>query len=186
VRRALAVVAVLAAAAVALRSLGRPWWCEAGDAVPWSWDVWSRHNSQHLLDPYTVTHAMHGVLAYGLLWLALGRVAAVPARAALALAGEVAWEVVENTDAMIERYRTTTLSLDYYGDSVVNSLGDVGAFVLGWAAASAVPAWTAAAAVVAAEAFLLLAIRDGLLLNVLMLVHPIDAVKAWQLGGSHG
>jgi hypothetical protein len=110
-------------------------------------------------------------------------VAGALTRAGIALGIEVGWEIVENTDAMIERYRATTISLDYYGDSIINSLGDIVSFVLGYAAAGVIPAAASVAAFVVAEVLLVFTIRDSLLLNMLMLVHPIEAVKAWQLGG---
>ena len=178
-----ALVLVLVATALVLHSMGRPWWCQAGDLVPWSSDIWTRHNSQHVADPYSVTHAMHGLLFYGVLWLALGGVAGSTARAAIALGIEVTWEIVENTNAMIERYRAATISLDYYGDSVINSIGDILSFVMGYVAAGTIPTTLSVAGFVVAEVCLLLTIRDSLLLNMLMLVHPIEAVKAWQLGG---
>jgi len=178
-----ALVLVLGATALVLHAMGRPWWCRAGDLVPWSSDIWSRHNSQHLVDPYTLTHAMHGLIFYALLWLTLGRVAGVTTRAGVALGIEATWEIVENTSTMIERYRAATISLDYYGDSVLNSVCDILAFVLGYVAAAAIPTWVSVASVVAAETLLIFWIRDSLLLNVLMLIHPVEAVKAWQLGG---
>jgi hypothetical protein len=181
--RWLALAAVLLGTALALHVLGRPWWCQAGDPVPWSGDIWSRHNSQHLVDPYSITHAMHGVLFYGLLWMTVGRVASATTRAAVALGIETAWEIVENTNAMIERYRATTISLDYYGDSVVNSVADILCFLGGYAAAAVVPVSVSVGGFVAAELLLLVWIRDSLFLNMLMLVHPVEAVKAWQLGG---
>jgi hypothetical protein len=174
---------VFVAAALVLHAMGRPWWCQAGDLAPWSGDIWSRHNSQHLVDPYSVTHAMHGLLFYWLLWLTLGRIASATTRAGVALGIETAWEIVENTNAMIERYRATTISLDYYGDSVVNSIGDILCFVGGYAAAAVIPVSVSVVGFVAAELLLLVWIRDSLFLNMLMLVHPIEAVKAWQLGG---
>ena len=151
--------------------------------MPWSSDIWTRHNSQHVVDPYSVTHAMHGLLFYWALWLALGGVAGPTTRAGIALGIETTWEIVENTSFIIERYRAATISLDYYGDSVVNSLGDIACFVLGYAGAATMSAWVSLAAFVVAEALLLVLIRDSLLLNMLMLVHPVEAVKAWQLGG---
>ena len=174
---------VLAVSALVLHAMGRPWWCKAGDLVPWSIDIHTRHNSQHLADPYTVTHAMHGLILYGALWLTLGGVAAPATRAALALGVETAWEIIENTSWVIERYRAATISLDYYGDSVINSLGDILAFVLGYAAAGTIPVWVSVASVVAGDALLVVLMRDGLLLNIIMLVHPIEAVKTWQQGG---
>jgi len=181
--RWLALAAVLAAAAVVLHAMGRPWWCRAGDLVPWSVAVRSRHNSQHLVDAYSVTHAMHGLLFYWVLWLVLGRDAGPTARAAIALGIETTWEIVENTNFIIERYRAATISLDYYGDSVANSVADIVCFVGGYVAAAALPAWISVAAFAAAEVLLLVLIRDSLLLNMLMLVHPVEAVKTWQLGG---
>jgi hypothetical protein len=178
-----ALTVVLVAVALALHAMGRPWWCQAGDLVPWSLEVHSRHNSQHLVDGYSVTHALHGLVFYWSLWLILGRVAGTTARAALALGIETTWEIVENTDFIIERYRAATISLDYYGDSVINSLADIVCFVAGYAAAAAMPVSISVATFAAAELLLLVLIRDSLLLNMLMLVHPVEAVKAWQHGG---
>ena len=175
-------VVVLGGAAAVLSAMGRPWWCRAGDLSPWSLDIWSRHNSQHLVDPYTISHVLHGVALYGLLCLVLRRWVAAMQRATIALGVEVLWELVENTKAMIERYRATTISLDNYGDSVINSLGDIVGFVIGYLAAAVIPTWVSVAGFFATEAALVLWIRDSLLLNVLMLLYPLDAVKAWQMG----
>jgi hypothetical protein len=174
---------LLAATAAVLAAMGRPWWCRAGDYAVWSGDVWSRHNSQHLVDPYTITHVLHGIALYGLLWALLRGRVGPRGRAALAIAVETAWEIIENTDAMIERYRTATISLDYYGDSVANSLGDIIGFVFGYLGAGVMPVWLSLLGFVAVDGLLVLWIRDSLLLNVLMLVHPIEAVKAWQMSG---
>jgi len=119
-------VVLLGATAVVLSAFGRPWWCEAGYIRLWSGDIWSQHNSQHLVDPYTITHALHGIALYGLLWVLLRMVAGPLARAAVGTGVEIAWEIIENTDTMIERYSATTISLDYYGDSVANSLAEDG------------------------------------------------------------
>jgi hypothetical protein len=178
-----ALIVALGAMAVVLAAFGRPWWCEAGDVRLWSGDVWSRHNSQHLVDPYSITHALHGIALYGLLWTTLRRIAGPLARMSIGTGIEIAWEVVENTDTMIERYRATTISLDYYGDSIVNSVGDVFSFVLGYLGASVLPVWVSALGFLVVDGLLVLWIRDSLLLNVLMLLHPIEAVKAWQMGG---
>ncbi len=169
--------------ATVLAWMGRSGWC-SGDApwLPWSGDVWSEHSSQHLFDPYAFTHILHGILFYGLLWLALGRLVSRVGRGWMATGVEAAWEIVENTDAVIERYRQT-MAVGYEGDAVVNSVGDIGAFVVGYAMASAVPLRVSLAAFVLVEAALVLTIRDSLLLNVLMLVHPLDAVKQWQMAG---
>ncbi len=166
--------------AAALLAMGRRLWCACGSLVPWSWNIWSEHNSQHLLDPYTFTHVLHGALFYALLWLLIGR-RWPAARALVALTVEIVWEVVENTDAVIESYRESTISLNYYGDSVLNSLADIAAFLAGYAAAMTLPVAVTAAGFVLTEAVLLLTIRDSLVLNVLMLLHPIEAIKAWQM-----
>lgn len=182
-RHAAALAALLVVTGAILAAMGRPWWCRAGDRALWSGDVWSRHNSQHLVDPYTITHVLHGIALYGVLWAGFRRRASPPARAAIAVAIETAWEIVENTDAMIERYRAATISLDYYGDSVANSLGDIVAFVVGYLAAGVMPVWLSALGFFAVDALLVFWIRDSLLLNILMLLYPIDAVKVWQMSG---
>ena len=175
---------LLAAMTTSLAAMGRPWWCGAGDASLWSGDVWSRHNSQHLVDPYSITHVLHGIGLYGVLWFCLRRFTSPAVRALLAVGVEITWEVVENTNAMIERYRAATISLDYYGDSIANSLGDVASFTVGYFAASVLPVWLSVAGFVVVDGLLVLWIRDSLALNILMLIHPIDAVKAWQAGGA--
>jgi hypothetical protein len=177
-----AAVGLTAVGAGALHLMGRRLWCACGSLSPWSWDIWSQHNSQHVLDPYTFTHVLHGALYYALLWLLLGpRWPGL--RFVLAVAVEVGWEVGENTDRVIEAYRESTISLNYYGDSIVNSVADVIAFALGYAGAMRLPVWLSALAFVAVEAALLLTIRDSLVLNVVMLLHPFAAIKAWQMGG---
>ena len=172
---------ILALGALTLHLMGHRLWCACGRPVPWSWDVWSAHNSQHLVDPYTATHLLHGVLYYALLRGIVG--ARWPhARALIALGLEVTWEIIENSPAVIARYRATA-AIGYTGDTIANSLGDVAACLLGYLAALALPAMVSAVGVVAVEATLLLTIRDSLLLNVVMLLHPIEAIKRWQLGG---
>jgi hypothetical protein len=177
-----AAIGLTAVDAVVLRLMGRRVWCSCGSLSPWSWDIWSSHNSQHLLDPYTFTHVLHGALYYAILRLLLG--SRWPSgRALVAVMVEVAWEIGENTDAVIRAYREATIALNYYGDSVVNSVGDVMAFALGYTGALRLPAWASALVFVAVEVALLLTIRDGLVLNVVMLLHPFPAIKTWQMGG---
>ena len=94
---------------------------------------------------------------------------------------ESAWEILENTTFIIERYRTETISLNYYGDSIVNSMGDILACVLGFFLASRLPKRTAVFGVVALELLLLIWTHDNLALNVLMLIHPSHALRVWQL-----
>jgi len=182
-RRQLAWVAgLLVVSAVTLRAMGRVWWCQCGQPDLWTWHVWSRHNSQHVIDPYTFTHVLHGVLFYGILHLLLGK-RAPGLRLVLAVAVESAWEILENTNRLIERYREATISLDYVGDSVINSLADILACAGGYGLASLVPVWMSVAGVLLTETILLAWIRDNLLLNMVMLAWPVEAIRRWQ-GGS--
>jgi hypothetical protein len=167
--------------AVTLSVMGQPLWCQCGSLSPWSMQVQSSHNSQHLIDPYSLTHVLHGVLFWAGLRLLPPR-ASAEVRLALCAAVESVWEVFENTDTVIQRYREATISLDYFGDSVLNSLADVAACVVGYALASRVPGWVTVLAFVLTELVLVAWIRDSLLLNMIMLVHPIEAIKAWQGG----
>ncbi len=134
-----------------------------------------------MIDPYFFTHGLHGIIFYGMLrWL--WKAGSVTNRFVMAVLLESAWEVLENTPLVIERYRTVTMSLDYYGDSVANSLMDVIACAVGFGIAYRLKLWQSAAIIAATELALLLTIRDCLALNVLMLISPIEAVKEWQMG----
>jgi hypothetical protein len=166
----------------ALLAMGRVPWCECGYVKLWHGVVHSSENSQHLTDWYTFTHFIHGFGLYLALSL-LGPGWSLATRFLLATAGEAAWEVFENTPFVIERYRAETISLDYYGDSVVNALGDLVASDVGFLFAARVPVWATLAAFVVLEGALACIIRDNLTLNVLMLVWPIEAIKRWQSGG---
>jgi len=178
---AVMLAAILLVAISALYLKGQPWWCESGDLAPWAGDINSSHNSQHLADPYTLTHVLHGIALYGILWALLGTRLQQPGRFVLAIGIESLWEVFENTDFVINRYREATISLDYWGDSIINSLGDIAACALGYAAAMALPVWGSAFLFVAIEVTLLIWIRDSLLLNIIMLSWPIEAIRNWQM-----
>lgn len=177
----LAMATVLATTACVLRSEGRSWWCACGRLSLWSGDVWSSHNSQHLFDPYSLTHVLHGVVLCGLLAWVFPRLAPVW-RLCLVIAVEAAWEIVENSEFVIQRYRTLTMALDYHGDSVANSLGDILSCGVGFSIARRLGFLGSLALFLATEGVLVIWIRDSLLLNVLMLICPIDAIKAWQMG----
>jgi hypothetical protein len=181
-RQALGTALVMTAAVGLLRSMGRTWWCSCGELALWSGEIQSLHNSQHVFDPYTFTHLLHGVGFYGLFWLLRERVSPGN-RYLLAASVESLWEVIENTSLVIERYRATTISLGYYGDSIVNSLADIIACMAGYGIAWWAPVWLSIAGFVGTEVFLLWWIRDSLLLNILNLICPIEAVKTWQAGG---
>jgi hypothetical protein len=177
------VLAILLLAVVYLRWQGRVWWCQQGDWRPVAVKVDSPHNSQHLFDPYSLSHVLHGVLFFGVLWLFRRRLS-LDLRAAIAAAIEIGWEILENSPIVINRYRTATAALGYTGDSIVNSLGDVTSFVLGFYVARKLGLWWSLAIFVAVEGVMLLLMRDNLTLNVLMLLWPIDAIRKWQSGGA--
>ena len=174
--------AFLLIAVVYLSWQGRPWWCHCGRFYPVSLDVNSQHNSQHLFDPYSLSHVLHGILFFGLLFPFRNRLG-LGARFMLAASIEIAWEMMENSPFIIDRYRTATVSLGYTGDSILNSLGDVASFGLGFCIARKLGLWWSIAIFLAVELLMLWLIRDNLALNVLMLLWPIDAVRKWQSGG---
>jgi hypothetical protein len=178
---AIAMAAIILVTAAWLLWIGREPICKCGYIKLWHGQVVSSENSQHIADWYTPSHIIHGFLFHGLLWLVARRLS-FGWRLALATLIEAAWEIVENSDAVIERYRTVTISLDYYGDSVLNVVADILAMIVGFWLASRLPVWATVALIVLFEGVTLWLIRDGLALNVLMLVYPLDWVASWQAG----
>lgn len=178
----LVVLGIIIIAAGILLQMGRPLFCQCGVISLWCGDIWSNQTSQQLADPYTFSHVIHGALFYFFLRLA-GKRWPVALRLILAVALEAGWEILENSDFIINRYREATISLDYYGDSVFNSIGDILAMIAGFFLAFRLPVKATVCGIILVELLLLYFIRDNLTLNILMLLYPIPAIKAWQLGG---
>ena len=149
----------------------------------WEGNIWSSENSQRVADPYSFSHIVHGILFYAAFWLVAGK---VPVRFRLLMAQllEAGWELLENSPFIINRYREATISLGYVGDSVLNSLSDILMMTLGFLFAWRVKPWVSVAAVVAMEIGCALWVRDNLTLNIIMLIHPVDAIKHWQMAGA--
>ena len=176
----LLILATFGAAAILLRLEGRLWICSCGRILIWVGQVCSSDNSQHLFDPYSFTHVLHGFLFCWLIaWL-------VPplkpiSQLSLTVAVEALWEVFENTNFIIERYRTATAALGYNGDTVVNSLGDILCCLFGFMIARRLGFRRSLIAFMALEIVLIFWIRDSLLLEILMLVAPVDGTRTWQM-----
>jgi hypothetical protein len=149
----------------------------------WETDIWSSAMSQRFADPYSFSHILHGVLFYAALWLT-ARSAPLSMRALGALLLEGAWEVLENSPIIINRYREVTISLGYEGDSVLNSMGDVVMMAIGFGLAARLRLWQSLAFVALVELVMLALLRDNLTLNILMLLYPIDAIRDWQMAAA--
>ena len=177
----LAIAITIAAATLGLRYAGRSWLCTCDRFLIWVGDAWSSDTSQHLLDPYSFTHVLHGVV-FGLLIMWLAPRVPWAWQLWIAVAVESAWELIENSEFIIRRYREGTAALGYFGDSVVNSLGDIAMCGLGFMLARWLGFRLSLVFFVVVEAALLFWIRDGLILSLLMLIYPVESIKDWQAG----
>jgi len=174
-------LAIIAATAATLLAFGQPAICTCGFVRVWQSDVMSAENSQQLSDWYSPSHFIHGLLFYALMWL-LFRRQPVRLRVLGAMLLECAWEILENTPMVINRYREATIALGYSGDSVINSVFDVLFMLLGFVFAWRLPVWASVALGLFLEILCAVVIRDNLTLNVLMLLYPLDSILAWQTG----
>ena len=174
---------IVALAAGVLLWMGRIPMCKCGYIKLWHGNRADSQTSQHLTDWYTYSHVLHGIIFYWLLSIFARGHLSVGARLVIAMVIEGAWEIFENTPFIINRYRDQTISRDYYGDSIINSVGDMLAMVVGFLLAARLPAWVTVFVLIATEVLLLALIRDNLTLNIIMLIHPVEAIKQWQASG---
>ena len=173
---------IIGVAALLIFFMGHPLICTCGYIEFWHGQVLSSGNSQHLTDWYTFSHLIHGLIFFWLLWLFFKRLP-ISTRFLIAVVVEAAWEVLENSPLIINRYRQTGLSFDYFGDTVINSVCDILAMVLGFWLARRLPVWASITIIIFLELFVAYFIRDNLTLNIIQLIHPFSAISQWQIGG---
>jgi len=180
-RALLAAFLIIAATAGILLAMGRHPLCTCGEIDLWVGTTDGPRTSQMLSDWYSLSHIVHGFLFYAALWLVARRLP-VERRLLAALTIEAAWEVIENTPMIIDRYREATIALGYEGDSILNSMSDIAMMAVGFLAARRLPVWSSVIVVLVLELVPLLVIRDNLTLNVWMLLAPNEAIRGWQAG----
>jgi hypothetical protein len=182
---ALLIVLILGSAAIQLHHQGRSWWCTCRNFL-WTSDAWGSLTSQTFLDPYSFTHLLHGFMFAGILLLLvrflIKRNLSTIWRLVIAIAFEGLWEIFENSNAVIDRYRHATASLGYRGDTVINSMGDILCCAIGLLIARKLGWLRSLPIFIATEIVLAFWIRDSLVLEIIMLIHPFSSIKTWQLG----
>jgi len=176
----ISIIAIFAGLAAIQLLMGRSFFGPDNMFGWWTSSIWSNEQSQRLADPYSLSHIIHGLAFYAILWL-FARKMPVWKRLLLAFLMEAGWEILENTSFIIERYRAVTISLGYYGDSILNSLGDMLMMGIGFFLAYTLWTWQGIAFVFLLEIILLFWVRDNLTINIIMLIYPIEAIKNWQL-----
>lgn len=179
--KSLSVAAVVSATALILFAMGREPICKCGIVKLWHGFTASSENSQHISDWYTFSHIIHGFIFYGVTWL-FARNSSFATRLLAATFIEAGWEIIENTDAIINRYREATIALDYYGDSILNSVADIISMMVGFFLASRLPLAVTIGLALLMELGVGYLIRDNLTLNIIMLLWPLDAIRSWQSG----
>lgn len=174
---------IIATMAIILHFEGRIAICECNYIKIWHGQFITSEDSQHLFDWYSFTHILHGLAFYFLLWLIdRKKKLNVTTKLLIAIGIEAGWEILENSPMIIDRYRTATISLNYYGDSIINSIGDVIAMSLGFLFSAKFRAWHSILLFILVEILLAVGIRDNLTLNIIMLIHPLDVIRIWQQG----
>lgn len=174
----ISLVLLVIGTALILQYQGRNWFAANGKFYFWIGDAWSDQNSQHWTDPYSFSHALHGVLFFGLLYFFSDKLSWMW-RFNIAVLLEALWEIVENSSVIINRYRDAG-ALGYTGDSIINSMGDLFYCGLGFVLAHYLGLSKSIILFILVEIGLLLTIRDSLIVNIIMLIHPIEAIKEWQ------
>jgi hypothetical protein len=177
---------VIVVAAGILLLMGRLPICKCGTIKLWHGGRGDSEMSQHLTDWYSYSHVLHGIIFYWLLSIIFKGRLSIAARLVIATFVEAGWEIFENSPFIINRYRAQTISRDYFGDAIINSVGDMLAMLVGFLIAARLPAWVTVLLVIATEVILLILIRDNLILNIVMLIHPVEWIKQWQLTGKLG
>lgn len=175
-------IVVVILMALLLQNQGRVWFSNSGDFYLWEGDIWSAESSQQFLDPYSFSHMLHGVIFFGLLYLIVPKLNWLW-RFTISTALEAGWEILENSQMIINRYRDATAALGYEGDSIINSIGDLFSCGVGFIVAYYLGLKKSIILFILVELFMIIVLRDSLLLNVIMLLYPIEGIKEWQLGG---